>query len=184
MLGQLDRTIRAHLLYLNNHNNPSYTRSLELARAAFAALWAQTDAITLLVSDVALLWYGRPVFAEPTKASDSLPWMLFKDGLRELTLRQGFEASELVDFLDIIPRVRRGPQSQDDILTLFWEAEFTALQYRYVEVSDRGGRDARDVAAAGHVAQGRRHAGRRSKECDSRSQGGNGGCRERGCRRR
>ena len=139
VLGQLDRTIRAHLLYLNNHNNPSYTRSLELARAAFAALWAQTDAITLLVSDVALLWYGRPVFAEPTKASDSLPWMLFKDGLRELTLRQGFEASELVDFLDIIPRVRRGPQSQDDILTLFWEAEFTALQYRYVEVSDQEG---------------------------------------------
>ncbi len=139
MLGQLDRTIRAHLLYLNNHNNPSYVRSLEQARSAFAALWAATDAITLLVTDVALFWYGRRVFEEPTKATDSLPWMLFKDGLRELTLRQGFEERELSDFLAIIPRVRRGPSSQDDILTLFWEAEFTALQYRYVEVSDEEG---------------------------------------------
>lgn len=139
MLGQLDRTIRAHLLYLNNHNNPSYTRSVELARAAFAALWEQTDAITLLVTDVALLWYERPVFQEPTKASDSLPWMFFKDGLRELTLQKGFEERDLLDFLAIIPKLRRSQANQDDILTLLWEAELTTLQYRYVEVSNVSG---------------------------------------------
>ncbi len=140
MLRQLDKTIRAHMLYAHNHNNPSYARSLEQAKESFSRLWTETDAVTLLVSDVALVWYGRAVFEEPTKASDSLPWMLFKDGLRELTLRQGFEERELSDFLAIIPKVRRGGQaSQDDILTLFWEAEFTTLQYRYVEVSDEPG---------------------------------------------
>jgi hypothetical protein len=136
MLRQLDKTIRAHLLYLNNHNNPSYVRSLELARAVFAPLWAETDAIRLAVTDTALEWYGQKVFEEPTKASDSLPWTLFKDGLRELTLQRGFEEKEISAFLDIIPKVRHALPSQDDLLTLLWEQEFTTLAYRYVDVSD------------------------------------------------
>lgn len=136
MLRQLDKTIRAHLLYLNNHNNPSYVRSLEQARAVFVPLWEETDAVRLSVTDTALEWYGHKVFEEPTKASDSLPWTLFKDGLRELTLQKGFEEKELVDFLDIIPKVRHALPNTDDLLTLLWENEFTTLQYRYVEVSD------------------------------------------------
>lgn len=136
MLRQLDKTIRSHLLYLNNHNNPSYVRSLEQARAVFAPLWEETDAVRLSVTDTALEWFGQKVFEEPTKASDSLPWTLFKDGLRELTLKKGFEERELVDFLDIIPKVRHALPSTDDLLTLLWESEFTTLQYRYVDVSD------------------------------------------------
>lgn len=136
MLRQLDKTIRAHLLYLNNHNNPSYIRSLEQARAVFTPLWEETDAVRLIVSDTALEWFGHKVFEEPTKAGDSLPWTLFKDGLRELTLQKGFEEKELVDFLNIIPKVRHALPNTDDLLTLLWENEFTTLQYRYVDVSD------------------------------------------------
>jgi len=136
MLRQLDKTIRAHLLYLNNHNNPSYVRSLEQARAVFQPLWAEADSVRLVVTDTALEWFGQPVFEEPTKASDSLPWTLFKDGLRELTLQRGFEEKELVDFLNIIPKVRHALPNQDDLLTLLWEQEFTTLQYRYADVSD------------------------------------------------
>lgn len=136
MLRQLDKTIRAHLLYLNNHNNPSYIKSLDAARAVFVPLWEETDAVRLTVSDTAMEWFGHKVFEEPTKASDSLPWTLFKDGLRELTLQKGFEEKELVDFLDIIPKVRHALPNTDDLLTLLWENEFTTLQYRYVDVSD------------------------------------------------
>lgn len=139
MLRQLDKTIRAHLLYLNNHNNPSYLRSLDQMRATFAPLWAETESVRLMVTDTALEWYGQKVFEEPTKAADSLPWMLFKDGLRELTLQQGFEERELIDFLAIIPKVRRALPNEDDLLTLLWESEFTTLQYRYVDVGDDSG---------------------------------------------
>jgi len=138
MLRQLDKTIRAHLLYLNNHNNPTYVRSLEQARAVFAPLWEETESIQLTVTDTAIEWFGQKVFEEPTKASDSLPWTLFKDGLRELTLLQGFEVKELVAFLDIIPKVRHALPNEDDLLTLLWEDEFTTLQYRYVDVGEEG----------------------------------------------
>ncbi|MBA4070516.1 MAG: hypothetical protein C0497_01575 [Gemmatimonas sp.] len=136
MLRQLDKTIRAHLLYLNNHNNPSYVRSLEQARAVFTPLWEETESVRLTVSETALEWFGHKVLEEPTKAGDSLPWTLFKDGLRELTLKKGFEEKELVDFLNIIPKLRHALPSSDDLLTLLWENEFTTLQYRYVDVAD------------------------------------------------
>jgi hypothetical protein len=136
MLRQLDKTIRSHLLYLNNHNNPTYVRTLEAMRAVFAPLWEETDAIRLIVTDTAIEWYGQKVFEEPTKASDSLPWTLFKDGLRELTLQRGFEEKELSAFLDIIPKVRHALPNEDDLLTLLWESEFTTLQYRYVDVGE------------------------------------------------
>ena len=139
MLRQLDKTIRAHLLYLNNHNNPTYLRSVEQLKTALLALWEETDAVQLMVTDTALEWYGVKVFEEPTKAVDSLPWMFFKDGLRELTLQKGFEEREVLDFLALVPRVRRALPNEDDLLTLLWESEFTALQYRYVDVSDESG---------------------------------------------
>lgn len=139
MLRQLDKTIRAHLLYLNNHNNPTYVRAVEQTKAAFVALWEETDAVQLMVTDTALEWHGVKVLDEPTKASDSLPWMFFKDGLRELSLQPGFEERELLDFLAIIPKVRRALPNEDDLLTLLWESEFAHLKYRYVDVSDEGG---------------------------------------------
>ncbi len=138
MLRQLDKTIRSHLLYLNNHNNPTYVRSLEQARAVFAPIWEETDSIQLTVTDTSIEWCGQKVLEEPTKAADSLPWTLFKDGLRELTLQKGFEEKELVSFLDIIPKVRHALPNQDDLLTLLWENEFTTLRYRYVDVGEEG----------------------------------------------
>lgn len=41
LLSQLDKTLRAHQLY--NPNNPTYIKTLEMMRAAFAPLWAETD---------------------------------------------------------------------------------------------------------------------------------------------
>ena len=136
MLRQLDKTVRAHLLYLNNHNNPNYVRALEQARESFVALWEETDDVTLHVTDTALVWQGRKVLDEPTKAQDSLPWVLFKDGVRELTLQKGFEEKELDIFLYLIAKVRHALPNQDDLVTLLWEQEFTTLWYRYADFAD------------------------------------------------
>ncbi|MBI3568981.1 MAG: HEAT repeat domain-containing protein [Gemmatimonadetes bacterium] len=133
MLRQLDKTVRAHQLYM--HNNPTYLKSLENLRATFAPIWEHTDSLPLQVSDSQLTWMGRVVREEPEKASDSLPWTLYKDGVREITLAPGFEGQELEWLLDIIPRVRKAQDHEDDLLTLLWEQEFSFLTYRYVDVS-------------------------------------------------
>ena len=60
-------------------------------RAAFAPVWIETESLTLQVSDTAFIWFGVPVHVQEEKAGDSLPWTLYKDGLRELTITPGFE---------------------------------------------------------------------------------------------
>jgi hypothetical protein len=144
MLRQFDKTVRAHQLYM--HNNPTYLKTLELLRNAFVPIWKETESLALQVSDTQLTWFGVTVINEPEKASDSLPWTLYKDGVREITLAPGFEDDELESFLDIIPRVRKAQAYEDDLLTILWEQEFVHLTYRYVDISSEPGLPL-DVAA-------------------------------------
>ncbi|MGH7656083.1 MAG: HEAT repeat domain-containing protein [Gemmatimonadaceae bacterium] len=137
LLRQLDKTVRAHQLYM--HNNPTYLKSVDALRASFAPIWSVADSLTLSVADLKFIWFGLPVHEQHERASDSLPWTLYKDGLRELTLASGFEGSELDLFLDIIPRVRKAATHEDDLITLLWEQEFNHLTYRYVEAAADSG---------------------------------------------
>ena len=48
MLRMFGRAVRAHQLYL--HNNPTYLRALDSARAAFAPIWGHTDELVIEVT--------------------------------------------------------------------------------------------------------------------------------------
>ncbi len=136
MLRQLDKTVRARQLYMAN--NPTYQRTLEHLRASFLPIWAETDSIVLSVTESQFRWCGVTVHQQLEKATDSLPWLCYKDGLRELTLARGFEGDELDEFIELIPRVRRAVADEDDLVTLLWELEFSALRYRHVDLGHEG----------------------------------------------
>ena len=123
---------RAHQLYLQN--NPMYLRAIELLRASFAPIWQKTDELSLTVTETEIRWFGKPVMVEPTKSSDSLPWICYKDGVRELKLKPGFENEELTKLLDILQRARKALPDEDDLLTLLWAQDFSSLRYRYVDL--------------------------------------------------
>ena len=124
--------MRAHQLYLQN--NPMYQRAIELLRGSFAPIWAKTDELSLIVTETELRWCGKPVLVEPTKSSDSIPWLCYKDGVRELKLKPGFETEELSRLLEILQRVRKASPDEDDLLTLLWAQDFGSLRYRYVDI--------------------------------------------------
>jgi HEAT repeats len=136
LLRQFGKGVRAHQLYLQN--NPIYQRTLDQLRASFGPVWHEMDALTLSVTETELVWQGAPVLHEPEKASDSLPWLFYKDGVREVEFLRGFEESELVAFLEVIQRVRRSSAEEDDLLTLLWERDFSYLRYKYVDVGPDG----------------------------------------------
>ncbi len=133
----LGKAIRAYQLYLPN--NPMHSRALETVREAFAGLWTQTDAIDLQISETQFLWEKRAVLEEADRATDSLPWTFFKDGIRELRIEKGFEDADLATLLDILQRIRKASADDDDLLTMMWESEFSALQYKYVDLGTEGG---------------------------------------------
>jgi hypothetical protein len=132
MLKVLGKAIRAHQLYLPN--NPVYQRALENLRRAFLPVWSHADEISLTITEADFRWEGRVVMHEATK-SESLPWVFFKDGIRELRLMKGFEEQEVVGLLDILKRVKQASPEEDDLLTLIWEKDFTLLRYRFIDLT-------------------------------------------------
>jgi hypothetical protein len=137
LLKAFVKAVRAHQLYLPN--NPMHARSLETVREAFAALWQHTDELTLNVIETRLEWEGRVVLDENERTSDNLAWLLYKDGIRELKMLKGFEADELGVLFNLLQRVRKATDDDDDLLTLMWEQEFATLQYRYVDLTQETG---------------------------------------------
>jgi hypothetical protein len=133
LLRTFVKAARAHQLYLPN--NPIYKGAIDSVRAAFAPVWAQAEDLSLGFSESEILWHGHPVLAEEGKSSDSLPWLFYKDGVREITILKGFEDEELVKLLDILQRIRKASPDEDDLLSLLWEADFLALRYRYVDLA-------------------------------------------------
>ncbi len=137
LLKAFVKAVRAHQLYLPN--NPMHARSLEAVRESFATLWTHTDEIDLQVVETRLEWEGRVVLDEEERTSDNMAWLLYKDGVRELKMLKGFEQEELGVFFNLLQRVRKATDDDDDLLTLMWEREFVNLQYRYVDLTQEGG---------------------------------------------
>lgn len=141
----LSRAVKAHQLYLAN--NPMRAKADEALRMAFDVLWRHTDRVVFEVSETEFRCAGLKIFEEPEKTSESITWTFYKDGIRELVMRKGFERSDLKVLLDLLHRVRSSStQDDDDLLTLMWEEEFANLEYRYV---DAGGDVSYDALEAG-----------------------------------
>ena len=161
VLRLVGKATRAHQLYLPN--NPIYKGAIDAVRTAFSAIWSHTDELVLSFTETDIKWFGQPVLNEPSKSSDSLPWIFYKDGVREINLQKGFEQEEIVRLLDILQRVRKASPEEDDLLTLLWGADFTFLRYRYVDLgmesaapladgSELQAVDAQQVQGAAHAA--------------------------------
>jgi hypothetical protein len=130
------KAVRAHQLYLPN--NPMHARALDAAKEAFVAVWREADSFVISITDSALLWEERVVLEEPGRNTDSIPWMLYKDGVRELVFHRGFEETEMLVLLTLMQRARLAATGDDDLLTFLWEHDFSRLQYRYIELAEGG----------------------------------------------
>ena len=145
MLRLFGKAARAHQLYLPN--NPVYKTAYEALRAAFAPIWEEADELVLSFTEQEVRCAGQVVLAEGTKSSDSLPWIFFKDGVRELRMLRGFDAEELDALLDILQRVRKASPDEDDLLTMLWQGDFAYLRYRYIDMTS-------DTSGAAPLADG------------------------------
>jgi len=166
LLRLFGKAARAHQLYLPN--NPVYKAAHDALRAGFQPIWEGADVLVLSFTESEVRFAGQVVQEDTSRSSDSLPWLFFKDGVRELRLARGFDAEELDRLLDILQRVRKASPDEDDLLTMLWQGDFAWLRYRYVDMtsdapnlaplSDGGGMlsgepfDARAALAEGDAA--------------------------------
>ncbi|NIM48007.1 MAG: hypothetical protein GTN78_00400 [Gemmatimonadales bacterium] len=121
-------------IQLYSPNNKIYLRAVDRLRAAFALVWQHFEELTLEVSESTLTWEDTVVVTQEDK-SDSIPWTLYKDGVRSVTFAPAVEEREILAFLHIIKDARSlPPDASDDLLTLLWRQDFQHLSYTFVEL--------------------------------------------------
>lgn len=131
----LAKALRAHQLY--DENNPVYQRFVSQLGEALQGLWAHMERLSLSVEENRFRWKGEVVY-ESESRTDSLSFLLFKDGVREFTLHEGLETHELTGFLQALNRARDLRPEGDDLLTILWEADLKYFTYSYVDLLAEG----------------------------------------------
>lgn len=128
------RALRTHLLY--EGHSPSLDRFVETLRDRMAALWEHLSYLNVQVEDGEILWEGTPVYEGEER--DNLAFLLYKDGVRELSFMPGFEEKDLEAFLGLLARIHRLKLDEEDLLTLLWDHDWSHFRYRYVESLSEG----------------------------------------------
>jgi hypothetical protein len=134
VFSALDKAVRAQRLY--QPNNPVYRSFIAATESAFANLWDRLPSLTVGIEENAFRWYSRSFPAG--EGRDSLPFLFYKDGIRFATFLPGFE-DEIERFLDVVNRARvQDQRTDDDMVTLLWQEEFSCFQYSYVDALAEG----------------------------------------------
>jgi HEAT repeat protein len=133
VLTTMSKALRAYQMY--QANNPVFQRFQVALREEIACLWDKTDALEVTVHEEGFL-HGDQTFSVGQGRS-SLAFAFYKDGVRHLKLFPGFE-DEVDVFLSAVQRARQSDDDANDMVSVLWEGDFTALQYGYVDMLGEG----------------------------------------------
>lgn len=131
----LGKAFRAHQLY--DENNPVRKRFVDTLRGEFEGLWKVIDRLVVSLDEDHIYLGGSEVYRSESR-NDSLAFLFFKDGVREITFLPGIEAEELDSLLGVLQKARKLTPEGDDLLTVLWEEELKYFKYQYVDLLAEG----------------------------------------------
>jgi HEAT repeat protein len=131
----LGKTFRAYQLY--DDNNPVRRRFVDQLRNEFLGLWEARERLLVTIDEDHMYLDGAEVYKSESR-NDSLAFLFFKDGVREITFLPGLESEELVQFLGVLQRARKLVPEGDDLLTVLWEQDLRFFEYQYVDLLAEG----------------------------------------------
>ncbi len=135
LFTSLAKALRSYRIY--EENNPVRQRFVGGLRDAFGSLWKGMDRLEVRIEEEQIRWREEVVHRAEKGGGDSLPFLFYRDGIREMTLLPGIE-EELEPLLEIVQTARRLKGEGDDLLTLLWHADLRHLRYQYVDLLDEG----------------------------------------------
>jgi len=124
------QTLKGFRLYEANH--PILSKFLERVRKDFDQYFDEFDSFSLQIGEHRLYYRGNVVY-ENEDVKESLAFVFFKDGIRELQFSKGLEFKEIMDFLHIVRKSDFLNRMEDDLVTLLWEKDFTHITFITVD---------------------------------------------------
>jgi hypothetical protein len=147
-VNQLARTLKTCRLY--DANNPTVVRFREDLSSSLREL-TETHGPLLLRFTADAVLCGEISVYEARSREDNLAAPFYRDGIRSLNFSPGIEAAEVETLVDQVLRVTSRNASDEDLVTLMWDAQLVHVDMRYVsteaEVDNVANLDEAAVAA-------------------------------------
>jgi|Deesub1362B_J571_1020462.scaffolds.fasta_scaffold00069_43 HEAT repeat protein len=126
LLQTLARTRKNLRIY--PENNPVCAKTVADAFKRLQEYLHSNGELHLKIRQNELLLGDAPVYRS-TDRDDNLAMLFFKDGIRELTIREAITEEEFRDFMKILAQDLDREDVEDDIVTLMWERDFEHIRY-------------------------------------------------------
>ena len=129
---QVIKTVKAKLVYPATSKLPQ--QFLESLFEMITPALEKHESLTYKIEADGVLYDDQSVYSSPTK-SDNFAHTFFRDGITEVTFKDGITIDELRKFVNIVFKLMRSAAVEDDMATLFWEADFKHIEYQLMDDS-------------------------------------------------
>jgi len=108
-------------------NSPVIAKQKDRLYKEFQSFLSNHHILTVTVSESTVLLGDQVIYEEKTR-SKSLAFLLYKDGLREISFYEPMTSRELDQFLDALTENMGAPE-ETDVVSLLWEKDFNNILY-------------------------------------------------------
>ncbi|NIM58995.1 MAG: hypothetical protein GTO16_08650 [Candidatus Aminicenantes bacterium] len=120
------------LIKLYPPENPSVAKSIDLFSNQIEAFLREYEELSMQVGEFSFSFKGEIVFQDEERRK-SLPFLFYKDGIRELSFHRGLGKEELFEFFRTISEVSDLPPEDADIVNSLWEKNFIYIRYYSID---------------------------------------------------
>ncbi len=120
------------LIKLYPSGNPSVEKSIDLFNNQMGEFLSEYEELAIQVGEFSFSYKGEVAFQDEERRS-SLPFLFYKDGLRELSFHKGLDKEELYEFFRVISEVSDLPAEDADIVNALWEKGFIYIRYYSID---------------------------------------------------
>ncbi|UCE18340.1 MAG: HEAT repeat domain-containing protein [Gemmatimonadota bacterium] len=113
-------------------DHPLFQNTLLNLNKTFDEFFEVYDQLDIRLTESEIVFQGESIYREEDKRS-SLIFMLFNDGIREIRFEKGLTYQEIRGFLEAL-KINAGlPQTERDIVSLFWARDFDHIHYYAID---------------------------------------------------
>ncbi len=121
--------------------NPSVEKTIDIFYRELKKFLEEHEELRIGIEEFNFLYKGEVVLQDEEKKR-SLPFFLFKDGMRELSFVKNLDSNELRAFLETLRTAIDLPSEESDVVSLLWEKDFVHIRYfvldEYLDLSISG----------------------------------------------
>lgn len=129
IISGLVRAVKALQMYGAGHI--TFRQFFKHVCRNLSAFLKEYHEVSFQIEQYAILYENRVLYQEQERDA-SVPFRLFRDGIRDIDFTEGLSADEFLLFLDIVSQ----PLNEYDIAISLWEADFSHIGFYVVDEDD------------------------------------------------